>query len=124
MLSLPIGVRVFVAREHVDMRKAFDGLVAVVIDKVDEDPQSGHVFAFFNRRRDRVKLLLWDGSGYWLLCKRLEHGRFKIFDKASAAAGHFELRAAELTLLLEGIDLRGSGRRLAHDEILKSSLRA
>ena len=110
--------RIFVAREPVDMRKGFDGLVGVVIETVDEDPQSGHLFLFFNRSRNRVKLLVWDGSGFWLLYKRLEHGRFQLFDRATGKDGAFELSGTELALLLDGIDLRGSRRRRTHDEIM------
>ena len=78
MLSLPPSVRLFVAREPVDMRKAIDGLSGVVRDVLAEDPMSGHLFIFFNRRWDRVKILWWDRSGFWLLLKRLEEGRFKL----------------------------------------------
>ena len=59
------------------MRKQYDGLSALVIDIIDEDPQSGHLFLFVNRRRDRLKILWWDGSGYCLLAKRLEHGQLR-----------------------------------------------
>ncbi len=65
MLSLPPTVKIFVSREPADMRKQFDGLVALVVNVIDEAPQSGHLF-FFNKRRDRVKLLWWDRSGYTL----------------------------------------------------------
>ena len=99
------------------MRKSFDTLAALVCDVVDEDPQSGHLFVFVNRRRDRVKVLWWDRSGYCLLAKRLEHGRFRIYDRVSERAQSFELTTSELGLLLEGIDLRGSRRRRSHDEI-------
>ena len=117
MLSLPSSVRIFVARRPIDMRRSFDGLSAAVIDVIDEDPQSGHVFVFFNKARTHVKCLVWDRSGYWIFYKRLEHGRFRVFDQASGERGAFELRAHELALLLEGIDLRGSKRRLSHDEL-------
>ena len=117
MLSLPPSVRIFVARRPIDMRRSFDGLSAAVIDVIDEDPQSGHVFVFFNKARTHVKCLVWDRSGYWIFYKRLEHGRFRVFDQASGERGAFELRAHELALLLEGIDLRGSKRRLSHDEL-------
>ena len=116
MLSLPPSVRVFVARGATDMRKSFDTLAALVIDVVDEDPQSGHLFLFVNRRRDRAKILWWDHSGYCLLAKRLEHGQFRVFDHASPSPGAFEVTASELALLLDGIDLRGARRRLSHDE--------
>jgi transposase len=94
MLSLPPSVRIFVAREPADMRKSFDGLSRLVCDVVEQDPQSGHLFCFFNRRRDRVKLLWWDRSGYWLLYKRLEKGRFAIFDQVEGEPGSFPLSSA------------------------------
>ena len=119
MLSFPPSpqVRIFAAREHVDMRKGFDGLRATVIDVVNEDPQSGHLFLFFNRRRDRMKGLVWEDSGFWLLYKRLEVGRFKIFDRVSNSPGSFEISSTELALILDGIDLRGAKRRAAHDDL-------
>lgn len=119
MLSFPPSpsVRIFVARETVDMRKGFDGLTGEVIDVIDEDPQSGHLFVFFNRRRDRMKALMWDGSGFWILYKRIEHGRFRVFDRAVGKKS-YELTSTELALLLDGIDLRGSRRRRTHDEIV------
>lgn len=116
MLNLPPSVRLFVARGATDMRKSFDTLAALVIEVVEEDPQSGHLFLFVNRRRDRLKVLWWDRSGYCLLAKRLEHGRFRVFDRADGSVGAFELSASELALILEGIDLRGAKRRLSHDE--------
>ena len=116
MLSLPPSVRLFVARGATDMRKSFDTLAALVAEVVDEDPQSGHLFLFVNRRRDRLKVLWWDRSGYCLLAKRLEHGQFRVFDRADGKAGAFELSASELSLVLEGIDLRGAKRRMSHDD--------
>ncbi len=120
MLSFPPSpsVKIFVGREPVDMRKGFDGLSGVVIDIVDEDPQSGHLFVFFNKRRNRMKALVWDGSGYWVLYKRIEHGRFHIFDRIAEKEGAFELTSTDLALLLDGIVLRGSRRRRTHDEIM------
>lgn len=117
MLSLPPSVRLFIARGATDMRKSFDTLAALVIEVVDEDPQSGHLFLFVNRRRDRLKVLWWDRSGYCLLAKRLEHGRFRVFDQAVGKAGAFEMQASELALILDGIDLRGSKRRVSHDSM-------
>jgi len=111
MLALPPGARVFVARGPTDMRKAFDGLSGLVISLIDEDPQSGHLFVFFNRRHDRVKILWWDGQGYWLHYKRLEKGQFAIFDRASESEGSFNIDGASLMMILEGIDLRGASRR-------------
>ena len=121
MLNLPPSVRLFVARGATDMRKSFDTLAALVTEVVDEDPQSGHLFLFVNRRRDRLKVLWWDRSGYCLLAKRLELGRFRVFDRAEGKRGAFELSASELALILEGIDLRGAKRRLSHDEAARLS---
>ena len=123
MLSFPPSpqVRIFVSRDPVDMRKGFDGLAAVVIDELDHDPQSGHLFLFFNRRRDRVKALVWESSGFWVLYKRLEHGRFNVFDRVSDNDRRFELSSAELALLIDGIDLRGSKRRPTYDELCSST---
>jgi len=121
MLSLPPSVRVFAARGPTDMRKSFDTLAAVVCDVVDEDPQSGHLFVFVNRRRNRIKILWWDRSGYCLLAKRLEHGQFRVYDQAGEHAGRFEMTASDLSLLLEGIDLRGARRRRTHDERVRKT---
>lgn len=122
MLSLPpsSSVRIFIAREAIDMRKGIDGLAGLVIDTIEQDPQSGHLFVFFNKQRNRMKSLVWDASGYWLLCKRLEHGRFQIFDRVGASRTSFELASTDFALLLDGIDLRGARRRISHDEIAKS----
>jgi len=116
MLSLPPSVRIFVARGATDMRKSFDTLSALVCTVIDEDPQSGHLFVFVNRRRDRVKILWWDRSGYLLLAKRLEQGNFRIYDQAGGGVSHYEMSASDLTLLLDGIDLRRARRRISHDE--------
>lgn len=115
MLSLPPAVRIFVARGATDMRKSFDTLAALVCDVIDEDPQSGHLFVFVNRRKDRVKILWWDRSGYCLLAKRLEHGQFRIYDRAGGCTARYEIEVSDLSLLLEGIDLRGAKRRRSHD---------
>jgi len=119
MLSFPPStlVRIFVARESIDMRKGIDGLAGLVIDVIEQDPQSGHLFVFFNRHRNRMKSLVWDGSGYWMLVKRLEHGRFTIFDRVGESRTSFELSNTDLALLLDGIDLRGARRRASHDEL-------
>ena len=74
MLTLPASVRVFVARGVTDLRRSFDRLSAQVQEVLCQDPLSGHVFVFFNRQRDRVKMLVWERDGFWLLYKRLEAG--------------------------------------------------
>ncbi len=77
MLTLPPSVRIYLARGATDIRKGIDGLCAVARDIVGEDPFTGHLFAFANRRRDAVKILVWDRSGFWLFYKRLERGTFQ-----------------------------------------------
>ena len=74
MLSFPSSIRVFIARQPVDFRKAHDGLVAIIRDQFGDDPFDGSVFVFLNRKRDRVKVLHWDRDGLWLHYKRLEEG--------------------------------------------------
>jgi len=109
MMMLPPAVRVFVALQPADLRRGFDGLAALTHEVLRQDPLSGHLFVFWNRRRDRVKILFWDRGGYVLWCKRLERGRFRF--PHHDAAGGLEMEASELMLLLEGIDLRGARRR-------------
>ena len=120
MLALPPSVRVFVARGVTDLRKSFDSLAGLACSVIDEDPQSGHLFVFLNRRRDRVKILWWSCHGYCLLAKRLERGRFQIFDQAEGTPTRYEVTAADLQLLLEGIDLRRARRRVTHAEEVAS----
>jgi transposase len=102
-------VRVFVATERVDGRKGIDGLSSMVRSRFAEDPLSGTMFVFFSRRADRVRVLYWDRDGYVLVTKRLELGTYKL--PWSAEQGRVVLEAAELLLILEGIDIRGATRR-------------
>lgn len=103
MISLPSGTRIFLVAGATDMRKGFDGLAAVVQQVIQRDPFSGQLFVFRGRRGDRVKLLWWDGQGLCLFYKRLERGRF-VWPQAKDGAVH--LSAAQLVMLLEGIDWR------------------
>jgi transposase len=109
MLTLPPGTRVFVATARVDGRKGIDGLSTLVRSQFAEDPLSGAMFVFFSRRGDRVRVLYWDRDGYVLVTKRLEKGTFKTPWREDQ--GHVVIEAAELLLVLEGIELRGSVRR-------------
>jgi transposase len=111
VLTLPPAVRIYVAIEPVDIRKAFDGLSAAVREVLRENPLSGHLFVFRNRRGDKLKILFWDRSGYCLFYKRLERGTFRLPVDVTEAATHLEMEAAELSLMFEGIDLRGARRR-------------
>lgn len=108
MLSLPASVRVFVARERVDFRKGIDGLYAVVRDHFREDALSGHLYLFFNRRRDRLKILVWDRNGFWLFTKRLEAGTF---ERVEGAGDRVEIDRVRLAMLLDGIDTKNTKMR-------------
>jgi transposase len=92
------------------MRRSFDGLAGITREVLGLDPLSGHVFVFFNRRGDRVKILFWDRSGYCLWYKRLEEGIFRL-PVGSSHTDRLEVEISELSLILEGIDLTGAKRR-------------
>lgn len=102
MLSLPSAVRIWLATRPTDMRKSFDGLAEVVRQQLERDPLSGQLFVFRNKRGDRVKLLYWDEDGFVIVYKRLEAGTFRF---PAADAGGVEIRAADLQMLLDGVDL-------------------
>jgi transposase len=103
MIALPAGTRVWIAAGVTDLRKGMDGLAALVQTALAENPFSGHVFCFRGRRGDMVKLLWFDGDGVCLFVKRLERGRF-VWPQATN--GSVSLTAAQLSMLLEGIDWR------------------
>jgi len=108
MLNVPSKVRIFLCRSAIDMRKGFDGLHGVVLEALRQDPLSGDLFVFLNKRRDRVKLLIWDGDGMLIVYKRLERGTFK---PPAMEADSITLSAAQLSLLLGGIDLAQTRQR-------------
>jgi transposase len=111
MLSLPPSVRVFVATQPVDGRKGADSLIAIVRDLLGHDPLSGHLYVFFSRRCDRVRIVYWDRNGIAMWTKRLERGRFRPAFAADGALSASAVEFAELALVLEGIDLAGARRR-------------
>lgn len=111
MLTLPPSVRVYVATQPVDLRKHFDGIALLVSQDLKLDAHSGHLFVVFNRRGDQVRILFWDRNGYCLVAKRLEKGVFRLPWERELRGAHVEIEAAELALILEGIDLRGAQRR-------------
>lgn len=111
MLTLPSSVRIYLAAEPTDLRKGFDGLSAATRHVIKQDPLSGHLFVFINRRRNRMKILVWQSSGYLLLYKRLERGSFKLPKSPAPGEKSVRLGSADLALMLEGIDLRGARRR-------------
>ena len=110
MLTLPASVRIYVAAEPVDLRRGFDGLAAATRTLIRENPLSGHVFVFLNRRGHRIKLLTWDRTGFLLIYKRLERSKFRLTAQPAAGRRHVELDAGDLALMLEGVDLRAVRR--------------
>lgn len=112
MLSLPPSVRVFISREPADMRKGFDSLAQLVRSHLGGDPLSGHLFVFRSKRGDRLKVLYWDSDGLCLFYKRLEIGTFAMPTAGTQVGMHgLEIKAGDLALLLEGIDLSSAKRR-------------
>lgn len=108
MLSPGPATKIYLATGATDMRKSFNSLYGIVTGVLQRDPLSGHLFLFCNRRRDRIKVLCFDGSGLWICAKRLEQGTFHW---PEAREGVVELTAAQLHLLLGGLDLRQTRRR-------------
>jgi len=107
MLNLTGSLRVFLAVEPVDLRMSFNGLHGVVLDRLEEDPCSGALFVFTNKRRNRIKSLYWDGTGMWVMIKRLENGCFT-WPKGvpSSSTEKLDLAPEALALLLDGVDLK------------------
>jgi len=102
MIGLPSSVRIYLFCAPVDMRNGFDGLSGIV-SRSGWDVYNGHLFVFFSRRRDRIKILGWESGGFVLWYKRLELGRFK-FSEISKEQKTMTLDAAQLAMLLDGID--------------------
>jgi transposase len=105
VLLLPRAVRVYVATAPCNLRKSFDGLSNEVRAVLAENPLSGHVFAFLNRRKNQVKLLVWTRGGFTIVAKRLERGTFTFPQRVTSDAKSVQLDAHELAMLLEGIDV-------------------
>ena len=120
MLGLTAETRVFVKTGATDLRLAFEGLGALVVNVIRQEPTSGCVFAFCNKGRNRVRCLYWDGSGLWLSTKRIESGTV---DWPKDEAGAAEMNGAQLRLLLQGLEIRsrrGWNRRSAEAPELKN----
>jgi transposase len=113
MLSVPPAVRIYLAAGATDLRRSIDGLSMVVREHFGLDPLSGHLFVFRNRRGDRLKILVWDRSGFWILYKRLEQGTFAWPATADAAAVTITNR--DLLVLLAGVDVAHTRVRRWYD---------
>lgn len=108
MLSFTGSLKVWVALEPCDMRKGYDGLAGLVSQRFGLEPQSGALYVFTNKTRTRLKILYWDGTGLWVLGKRLEKGRFSWPQAAEAEGGKLRLRPEALAMLTDGIELKGA----------------
>ena len=115
MLTLSPAVRIYLATGATDLRRSIDGLAALVRERFTLDPLSGHLFLCRNRRGDRLKILAWDRSGFWILYKRLEHGTFAW--PTEAPPDPVEMRSPDLALLLSGVDVAQTRRRRWYERV-------
>ncbi len=109
MIMLPSAVRIFLCTRPTDMRKGFDGLTGLVQECFGQDPLTGHLFLFINRRRDRIKILYFDRDGLAIWYKRLEAGSFEM-PRTDERDG-IELEQAQLAMILSGIDMKSARQR-------------
>lgn len=121
MLSFAGSVRVFLAVEPCDMRKGFEGLYALVGERLREEVRSGALFVFTNKRHTRLKVLYFDGTGLWLMTKRLEEGTFAWPKLAEIGAPKLFLRPEAFAMLTDGIDLRGAKMRPWYERATKTT---
>ena len=110
------NLRIFVCTSPINMNLSFDRLMGVAQETFDQDALSGHLFLFFNRRRDRIKILFWDVDGFCIWYKRLERGTFQLLTTTNDEEG-IELDYSQLVKLLGGIDLRTGRRRRRYRRI-------
>jgi transposase len=108
MLSFPGSLKVWVAIEPCDMRKGYDGLAGIVAQRFEMESQNGALYVFTNRTRNRLKILYWDGTGLWVMGKRLEKGRFSWPKGTDAEQIKLKLRPEALAMLTDGVELRGA----------------
>jgi transposase len=115
MLSFTGGLKVYVAVEPCDLRKSFNGLEALVRERLCEDPRGGALYVFTNRCRTRLKILYFDGTGLWVAVKRLEKGTFAWPKPGQVSGAKLKLAPEALAMLTDGIDLRGARLRPWYD---------
>lgn len=111
MFALSSAQRYFLYRGVTDMRKGIDGLSGIVREHLGSDPLSGDAYVFVNRRRDQLKLLIWDRTGFALYAKRLERGTFELPEPREGVGARQAVRWDELVMILEGVSLRSIQRR-------------
>lgn len=120
MVSLSSTHHYYLYREPADMRKSFDGLAGLVINRMKRSPMSGEVFIFLNRRREQIRLLVWDRTGFVLYCKRLEKGTFER-PKEDRSAPYKTVSWGELQLILEGVALSSAQWRKRYVQTQQAS---
>lgn len=106
MLNFISGLKVFLSVEPADLRKSFHGLYAMAVQELKEQPEKGGLFIFSNRRHNRIKILHFDGTGLWVMTKRLEQGTFSWPKGVDVKNGKLSLEPEALSLLLDGVDLK------------------
>jgi len=104
MLNIPHNTRISLCTSPIDLRKSFNGLIAIVRSELDSDPLSGHLFVFLNRTQTLMKILYWDGDGFAIWYKRLESGTFRL-PAVTSETKSLDLTRSGLAMILEGIDL-------------------
>jgi len=119
MITFSFPKEIFIANSHTDFRKCFDGLCGEVISSMNSDPLSGALFVFYNKRRDRLKMIVWDNDGFWLFYKRLEEGTFEVPILTSDQCC-IMLSAEQLQLMLCGIELGSIRKRKRYKRPLQS----
>lgn len=113
MIALPPQIRVFLYRRPTDMRKSFNGLVALTESALKQDPLSGSLFVFVNRRRDRIKILYWAQTGFCIWYQQLQKGTYQVPDHESLGdQDTLEVTRSQLSLILDGIDLSSARQRM------------
>ena len=125
MLGMGRATRIYLAPGATDMRKGYEGLYGLVRDRLQCEPLSGHVFLFANARRNRLKLIYWDGTGLWVCGKRLQRGCFG-WPEPSPGEVKVRLTAEEFAMLIGGIDVPAAKRRQWYrkeiDEVIAPSI--
>jgi transposase len=112
MFGVSFPQQILLYNQPTDMRKSFDGLISLVTNHISQDPLHGGTYVFVNKRRDKMKILLWDRHGFWLLYKRLEEGCFQVpHDECSTETTALQLGYEQLVMIIEGIDLLSVKRR-------------
>ena len=117
MQSFTGSLKVFVAVEPCDMRKSFNGLHSLASERLQEDPRSGSLFVFSNRRHTRLKILYWDGTGLWVMVKRLEKGTFSWPQNVEPGITKMKLTPEALAMLTDGVELRGARMRPWYERV-------